>query len=251
MENIPIVSAATALDDLSTGTTTILILGQSLYIGDKVKTTLLCPNQMRANGIIVDDVPMHLAPKDKPSLHSIYSPEDDFVIPLSLKGVFSCFVMHTPTWEEIETCKHIKLTEEYNWDSHSEEFQDQESNLGEHLRGDYNIPSEYRRIMQVSTEAYDSCEAPFFNEVSLRKVVSTNSTKRNYTTTAEQLAAKWNIGLDTAKKTLLVTTQKGMRHTTHPSEQRFRTRQAQLRYNQLGGGMDGSILTPSSHLTLP
>jgi hypothetical protein len=105
--------------------------------------------------------------------------------------------------------------------------------------------------MQVSTETYDSCEAPFFNEVSLRKVVSTNSTKRNCTTTAEQLAAKWNIGLDTAKKTLLVTTQKGMRHTTHPIEQRFRTRQAQLRYNQLGGGMDGSILTPSSHLSLP
>ncbi len=235
MENIPVVTAATALDDLSTGTTTILILRKSLYMGDKVKTTLLCPNQMRANGITVEDVPMHLAPKDKPSLHSIYSPEDDFVIPLSLKGVFSCFVMHTPTWEEIETCKHIKLTEEYNWDSHSEEFQDQESNLGEHLRGDYNIPSEYRRIMQVSTEAYDSCEAPFFNEVSLRKVVSTNSTKRNYTTTAEQLAAKWNIGLDTAKKTLLVTTQKGMRHTTHPSEQRFRTRQAQLHYNQLRG----------------
>jgi len=48
MENIHIVTAATAWDDLATGTTTILILGQALYTGDKVKTTLLCPNQMRA-----------------------------------------------------------------------------------------------------------------------------------------------------------------------------------------------------------
>jgi hypothetical protein len=32
-----------------------------------------------------------------------------------------------------------------------------------------------------------------------------------------------------------VTTQKGIRHTTLPIEQRFRTRQAQLRYKQLGG----------------
>jgi len=45
----------------------------------------------------------------------------------------------------------------------------------------------------------------------------------------------WNIGLDTAKKTIQVTTQKGIRTTNYPIEQRFRTRQAQLRYKQLGG----------------
>ncbi len=250
MENIPIVTAATALDDLTTGTTTILILGQALYMGDRVKTTLLCPNQMRANGIIVEDVPMHLAPKDKPSLHSIYSQEDDFVIPLSLKGVFSCFATRTPTWDEIETCKHIKLTDEFNWDPHSEDFQDQENNLGDHMRGDYSIPSVYRRIMQVSTEIYNCHEAPFFNEVSLRNVVSTNSSKRNYNTTAEHLAAKWNIGLEAAKKTLQVTTQKGIRHTTYPIEQRFRTRQAQLRYNQLGG-RHGRFYTDTFFSSIP
>jgi hypothetical protein len=179
MENIHIVTAATAWDDLATGTTTILILGQALYMGDKVKTTLLCSNQMRAQGIIVDDVPLHLAPKDKPSSHSIYFPEDDFVIPLSMKGIFSYFSTRTPTWEEIETCKHAKLTNEFNWDLHSEDFQEQETSIAEHLKGDYNIPSAYRRIMQVTQEQQSTLHAtPFFNETSLRHLVSTNTSKR-------------------------------------------------------------------------
>jgi len=229
MESIPIVTAATAIDDPRTGTTTILILGQALYMGDKVKNTLLCPNQMRAYGIIVDDVPLHLAPRDKPSTHSIFSPKDEFTIPLIMKGIFSCFFTRTPTWEEIETCKHVKLTDEFNWDPHSGDFQEQEINLVEHLKGDYNIPSECRRIMQVTHgQHYSTQEAPFFNERSLRHLVSTNTSKRTYKTTSEKLAASWNIGLETAKKTLQVTTQKGMRHTTLPIEQCFRTRQAQL-----------------------
>jgi hypothetical protein len=151
---------------------------------------------------------------------------------------------------KFETCKHIKLTDEFNWDPHSEDFQDKENNLGDHMRGDYSIPSAYRRIMQVSTEIYDCNEAPFFNEVSLRNVVSTNSSKRNYNTTAEHLAAKWNIGLEVAKKTLQVTTQKGIRHTTYPIEQRFRTRQAQLRYNQLGG-RHGRFYTDTFFSSIP
>ncbi len=179
MENIHIVTAATAWDDLATGTTTILILGQALYMGDKVKTTLLCSNQMRAQGIIVDDVPLHLAPKDKPSSHSIYFPEDDFVVPLSMKGIFSYFSTRTPTWEEIETCKHAKLTNEFNWDLHSEDFQEQETSIAEHLKGDYNIPSAYRRIMQVTQEQQSTLHAtPFFNETSLRHLVATNTSKR-------------------------------------------------------------------------
>jgi hypothetical protein len=64
---------------------------------------------------------------------------------------------------------------------------------------------------------------------------STHTSKRHSRTPAEWLSAIWNIGLETAKKTIQVTTQKGTRTTTHPIEQRFRTRQAQLRYNQLGG----------------
>jgi len=62
MEEIPIIRAALAYDDPVTGETFILMVGQALYFGDKLKHTLLNPNQMRANGVIVDDVPRHLSP---------------------------------------------------------------------------------------------------------------------------------------------------------------------------------------------
>ena len=54
MQNVPIVMAATDVyDDAETGETFILITGQALYFGDRVENTVLCPNQMRANGVIV------------------------------------------------------------------------------------------------------------------------------------------------------------------------------------------------------
>jgi hypothetical protein len=140
MTDVPVVTAATARDDLNTGNTTILILGQALYMGDRIKTTLLCPNQLRAFGITVDDVPIHLAPKDRSSSHSIYSPDEDFSIPLTMNGVFSCFHSRTPTQEEIATCRHIKLTDEYSWNPSSDEFKEQEDNIIEHNKGEYQIP---------------------------------------------------------------------------------------------------------------
>jgi hypothetical protein len=53
MQGIPIVTAAMAVDDPATGITTILMIGQALYLGDKVKNTLLCPYQLRAYSINV------------------------------------------------------------------------------------------------------------------------------------------------------------------------------------------------------
>jgi len=235
MNNIPIVTAATAFDDPNTGQTTILIIGQALYMGDKVQHTLLCPNQLRAYGLHVEDTPMHLAPSSKPSAHAIHCPETDFTIPLSLEGVFSYFPSRTPTIDEIETCKRVYLTNEHEWNPHSQHFQDQENNVIEHNQGDYYVNSKQRQIMTVNSNDMINISAAYDDNTTLSKIASTTSTNRQYRTTAERLANLWNIGLETAKKTVQVTTQKGIRTTTIPIEQRFRTRQAQLRYKQLGG----------------
>jgi predicted ATP-binding protein involved in virulence len=63
-------------------------------MNDKVENTLICPNQLRANGIIVDDVPIHLSPAWQPSTHSILATEDNIRFPVALKGVIS---FHTDT----------------------------------------------------------------------------------------------------------------------------------------------------------
>jgi hypothetical protein len=135
------VTAATAYDDPSTGTTYILILGQAIYKGDKMENSLICPNQLRTNRIIVDDCPEHLAPPDKPSTHSTYFPEKDMYLPLTLQGVTSSFITRTPAVEEIETYKWITLSNEHEWDPHSTHFQEQEDNYnamqqGHHRPGD-------------------------------------------------------------------------------------------------------------------
>jgi hypothetical protein len=46
IKDTPIVTTATAYDDPRTGTTYILIMGQAIYMGDKVSASSLCPNQL-------------------------------------------------------------------------------------------------------------------------------------------------------------------------------------------------------------
>jgi hypothetical protein len=50
--------------------------------------SLFNPNQLRDNGITIDDVPWQF---DRTSTHSIYIPEHELRIPLSLDGIISGF----------------------------------------------------------------------------------------------------------------------------------------------------------------
>jgi len=238
MQDIPIVTAATAFDDEKTGVTYILILGQCIYMGEHMNNSLLCPNQLRAHGIVVDDCPRHLAPADKPSIHSIYAPDEEFTIPLALNGVTSYFTSRTPTVHELETCKWIILTNEHEWDPHSDYFQSQEQNFQdlEDLPRQHRERSIYKTTTTINRPSYDTDFEQISSALDDRYfIAATTTTSRLASTNADDLAKKWCIGIETAKKTLRCTTQKGIRNTMYPIERRFRTRQAQLRYNQLSG----------------
>jgi hypothetical protein len=51
---------------------------------------------------------------------------------------------------------------------------------------------------------------------------------------AETLAKNWGIGIEAAKRTRLVTTQRGVRRMIHPSlTKRYKTNDRQLRYRRL------------------
>ncbi len=148
IENVPIVKAATAYDDPVTGVTYILVLGQSIYLGNDVQHTLLCPNQLRYNGVTVDDCPKHLAPKDNPSTHSIFIPEQQVRVPLRLLGTMSVFDTRTPSKEEIDTCQWIILTIDEPWDPKSERFNEEEEKV-EYLC-QHTIKQDDRHIMSLS-----------------------------------------------------------------------------------------------------
>jgi hypothetical protein len=59
MKGDPFVKARTAYNSPH-GRTYILILNQVLFLGDYLDNALLCPNEIRSHGVIVDDVPKHL-----------------------------------------------------------------------------------------------------------------------------------------------------------------------------------------------
>jgi hypothetical protein len=68
---IPIIKTATAYDAL-TGETFIIVLSQALHLGNYLSYSLIFPNQLRHYGLVVDDVPRHLAPDPTSATHSIF-----------------------------------------------------------------------------------------------------------------------------------------------------------------------------------
>jgi hypothetical protein len=105
MQDIPIVQAGTAYDDPFTGEMIILVINQGLYFGDNLPNSLINPNQMRVNGIEVDDVPKHLLRDPSKSMHSIYIPDHDLRLPLAMRGVISYLPIRKPTVQEMESCR--------------------------------------------------------------------------------------------------------------------------------------------------
>jgi hypothetical protein len=121
---MPIMQAATAYDDPDSGETVILIVNQGIYLGEALENSILNPNQLRAYGIIVDDIHKHLAPDPNKATHSMRMQGDDFRIPLLMDGVISAFHSRPPTSKKLETCHWIVLTSKKEWNTNSNKFAD-------------------------------------------------------------------------------------------------------------------------------
>lgn len=249
VQNVPIVQAGTAYTHPDTGITYILVINQALYM-EGLPHTLLNPNQMRVNGIIVDDVPRHLAPDPNTATHSIRVPQHNLSLPLQLKGIISYLPSRIPTDIELETCTWIELTSDCEWDPHSNTFVEHEQRI---IDGHDIVPPLKGRIIgsiQATHQLGDSDNETLEDQSSYllpnsaelnspaihRWMVSSAKTQdRRFRITPQELASKWGIGVETAKKTLQATTQLAIRQAIHPIQRRFRTEIMQLRYPRLGG----------------
>ncbi len=74
-----------------------------------------------------------------------------------------------------------------------------------------------------------------FSVESFRNIWAVNTVEERSTITPEVLQKKWGLGLDTAKRTLRVTTQAGMRNVLAPGERKLRHRTDHLRFPNLRG----------------
>ena len=118
ISNIPIVTAATAWQSQSTGQVYIIVLDESLWMGNSMETTLINPNQCRHFGIVVQDDPTSLTP-----MH-IRTEDAKFSLPIEMQGTIAGFTSYTPSDEELETCPHIHISSSRPWNPNTVTFQE-------------------------------------------------------------------------------------------------------------------------------
>jgi hypothetical protein len=230
---VDVADGCTAFDDPVTGETFILDVFQGLDMtGDLQDPLLLCPNQLCANGLIVDNVPKHLC-HNRESTHSIYIPEMKLRISLELQGVMSVFQARLPTQTEIETCVHVELTAQEAWDPSSDELEQQDciqETRMSNVAGTVSTLFPNRRsetsavLLSVSSTLVDDefvCGMEQSVWITSAVASSTVRTKSRHSTMEPmELSRCWGIGLSTAQKTLRVTTQKGLPTAVHPLHRR-------------------------------
>ena len=266
--NVPIGTVATSWVDPLSGETFVLVFPQTLYFGDRMSHSLLCPNQLRSYGIIVDDTPRQF---DSSSSHSIVVPGDNVKIPLEMSGVISYFSSHLPTDDELVNCRRLVMCSDVPWDPNDPSFALQEraavhhhsgvsavrqhgdSGYGDSKEDDGNIsllptPAELlpddelacRLISALNiasddwigdgTSGYED-DGLFGNQD--RKIFAMSLVEKQSVVTKEVLARRWGISLDTAHRTLRATTQRGVRSFINPTDRRLSTRLPHLAFPML------------------
>ena len=229
-----------------TGTEYLLVGDQMLWFGSQLGHSLINPNQIREYGIDVSDNPY------APDCFGIDT--DVAFIPFDTTGTVVYFESRVPTeWEE----KHLPvllLTGE-TWDPTSVRLHPNRSSTREQveLRTIRSVASGIpKRQLATLRQEESSSRAVLWGNVEMEldrlgptattrtfchrligavniatafrqdQDISVVTTDRHSKVGPEELARKWNIGLQTAKETLACTTQHGVRTAMHPMTRRLR-----------------------------
>ena len=99
VQEVSIGTALSIWESPSNGQIWMLVIHEALYFGDRLKESLLCPNQIRAAGNLVQDAPIQF--DSSSTTHSITIP-GKLEIPLEMHGVISHLHTRKPMADEIE-----------------------------------------------------------------------------------------------------------------------------------------------------
>jgi hypothetical protein len=190
--------------------------------------------------------------------------EDVLLIPLELHGVVSCLPTFRPTQLVFETCDRYELAyESPGYDPSAKTFHDQEAVMMDSwgnikVSGDFHpkrcqvcsLRQKEAEIKLLSSKYSDNSSklqdlSAVLDDGTLLAELDDNNLNLNISLVksemrdkagvdAETLANNWGIGIEAAKRTRLVTTQRGIRRMIHPSlTKRYKTNYRQLRYRRL------------------
>jgi hypothetical protein len=115
VKSVPIVSGATAWTAQVDGLDYILVIYEGLWMPSTVKASLINPNQLRAHGTEVQDNPFG-------GTMFVKDTDETVMIPMCADGTNICINTRTPTQEELDTCPHIHLTSDREWDPNNIKF---------------------------------------------------------------------------------------------------------------------------------
>jgi len=246
LTDVPIACVATAWDNPSDGRTVLLIINEALYFGDRMNHSLLCPNQLRHHGIVVNDTPRVFNPQ---SSHSIIIP-GKLELPLMLNGIISLLETRKPTNDELDSCERIDLTSSAPWDPYSNKFQELEDSIAAsrnsyalstrcynlnppELIGDIFSQDDLLCRLVETIKIGSNLECSGHEYKTNRSAMGVSAKSKGSVVSKEDLALRWRIGLDAAEKTLAATTLTGRRFIDGPLERRLKTSQMHLRFPTL------------------
>eukprot|EP00536_Pseudo-nitzschia_multiseries_P009457 jgi/Psemu1/23253/gm1.23253_g len=168
--------------------------------------------------------------------------EHQLQMPMELDGVMSFFHTRLPTEVELdgERLRYFwVLTTTEQWRTYADTFVDRENAADVNMTHPDDKQERHHTAVRTIGEMgivddgnLLDCMLKHRNSLdvgmnpSTRQYVGDRSAKgirsTHPTIRAEELACRWHIGIDTAKQTLQVTTQKTLRNATHPVDLRFK-----------------------------
>ena len=90
----------------------------------------MCPFQMWANGLIVEDCSHQFEIEGRRSRKSFVCPKSGLEFPLALFGAISCLPVSTNIQEELLSCEDIELTSGYvTWNPNDDDHEKEEHNI--------------------------------------------------------------------------------------------------------------------------
>ena len=247
LDNIPVAKCATVYVFESTGTQVLLIADQVLWFGNDIPTTLINPNQLRAYGVSVCDDPWD-------PFRPIGVQTDFGLIPFQTAGTTLSFVSYSPSQFELDNLPIIELTGPH-WNPHELSIPKQALDVHSVSR---SRPDPSLRANPYETDSVLGKISPHFNtDIALslyesavqvtpvlgtttgacrhERIVAAITGTKHTNVTPESLARLWNVGIETAKATLRVTTQQGIRTALHPLHRRYRVDHLHLNRRRLNG----------------
>ena len=205
--NVQTVNAAFAVD-VANGGTYIVHLNQCLDFRSSMEDSILCTNQARFHGVVVNDVPIQF---DQNSSHSIIFPSHDKLeFPLKMNGPVSYLSVRYPTDWDMDHFPHIHLTDD------ASEWKPEET---------FNVNS------VITTTYVDQFFPTYEKTVMIHGVRKLSDTKD---LTPAYLCNLWNITLNDARDTIRATTQRTIRQSEGMKTRRFKTVPHQRLYKNLG-----------------